>query len=281
MDKYKYMKINEIITELHQAARKRAAGGVEADQFFTRPEVAQAFGTWVKSQPFYSNTTRIIDPAAGAGALSDHFPGVQKFDLHPQDGDTTEQDFLASSYPQQDGTLVVMNPPFGKSSGLAIQFFNKAATFAEYIALIAPRTFKRHSIQKQLDTSFELVDQYDLPRGAFFLPAEGDNVRKYDVPAVAQVWQRSEQARDITPPRQQSAMFKPVRDPAQADFAFRKKGRRAGQIIERDFEGANPNSFFFMVGDVAPFKAVDWSQYGNDVMGARTIALSYIVQAIE
>ena len=275
------MRIAEILNELHQAARKRQAGGIDADQFFTRPEVAEQFASWVKSQPFYADTKRKIEPAVGAQALSRHFPGIEEYDLHPQDSSITQADFLASSHSKQDGTLVVMNPPFGKSSGLAIQFFNKAAEFADYIAMIAPRTFKRHSIQKQLDTSFELVDQYDLPRGAFFLPAEGDNVRKYDVPAVAQVWQRSEQARDITPPRQQSTMFKPVRDPAQADFAFRRKGRRAGQIIERDFEDANPNSFFFIVGDVAPFKAVDWSQYGNDVMGARTIALSDIVQAIE
>ena len=53
------------------------------------------------------------------------------------------------------------------------------------------------------------------------------------------------------------------------------------QIIEQDFEDANPNSFFFMVGDVAPFKLVDWSQYGNDVMGARSIALSDIVNALD
>lgn len=275
------MRINELLTELHQAERKRQAG-IIADQFFTRPEVAQAFGAWVKSQPFMRDVARIIDPAAGAGALSNQFPGVEKYDLYPQDSDTIKADFLASSHLKQDGTLVVMNPPFGKNSSLAIQFFNKAATFADYIAMIGPRTFKRHSIQRQLDAGWEIVDQYDLPRGAFYLPAEGDEatkVRKYDVPAVAQIWKRGK--RDMTPPRKISSQFSPTRNPAEADFAFRRKGRRAGQIIERDFENANPNSFYFFKGDVNQFKLVDWSQYGRDVMGSYSISLSDIVAAIE
>jgi len=275
------MRINEILNELHQAARKRQAGGVDADQFFTRPEVAKEFASWVKSQPFYAETTRKIEPATGAGALSRHFPGIEEYDLHPQNKGVTQADFLASNHAHQEGTLVVMNPPFGSSSNLAIAFFNKAATFADYIALIGPRTFKRHSVQKQLAPTFELVDEYDLPRGAFYLPAEGDNVRKYDVPAVAQVWKRASEHRDVTPPRQTSRLFTTTRNPQEADFAFRKKGRRAGQIIERDFEDANPNSFFFIKGDVAPFKKVDWLKLGNDGMGARSIALSDIVAAIE
>ena len=275
------MKINEIITERSQAARKRQAGGVDADQFFTRPEVASQFASWVKSQPFYAETTRKIEPAAGARALSKHFPGIEEYDLHPQSKGITQADFLSSNHAHQEGTLVVMNPPFGSSSNLAIAFFNKAATFADYIALIGPRTFKRHSVQKQLNPVFELVDQYDLPRGAFYLPAEGDNVRKYDVPAVAQVWKRATEMRDTEQPRQTSTLFTTTRNPQEADFAFRKKGRRAGQIIERDFEDANPNSFFFIKGDVAPFKKVDWLKLGNDGMGARSIALSDIVAAIE
>lgn len=278
------MKINEIIREASQADRKRAIGGVKADQIFTRPEVAAEFASWVKDKPFFKDVGRMIEPAAGSRDLSRHFPGIEEYDLHPQHKGIEQADFLKSDHPHQPDTLLVMNPPFGKSSSLAIEFFNKAATFADYIALIGPRTFKRHSVQKQLNPVFELVDQYDLPQGAFYLPAEKSKtgkMRKYDVPAVAQIWKRASEHRDVTPPRQTSDLFKTTRNPQEADFAFRKKGRRAGQIIERDFENANPNSFFFIIGDVAPWKRVNWLEYGNDVMGARTIALSDIVQALE
>lgn len=272
------MKIQEIIQERSQSERKRAAN-VTADQFFTRPEIASEFAQWVKSQPFYHDVSRIVDPAAGARALSRHFPGAEEYDLHPQDSGITKQDFLTSQHTAKDGTLVVMNPPFGRSSSLAISFFNKAATFADYIAMIGPRTFRRHSVQRQLDPSFELVDEYVLPPGSFYLPAEG-KVRRYDVPAVAQAWQRSDQERDLTPPPQTSPAFEPVKDPALADFAFRRKGRRAGEILQHDFAYANPNSFFFIKGDVTPFKMVAWSKYGNDVMGSRSISLADIVSAI-
>jgi hypothetical protein len=58
------------------------------------------------------------------------------------------------------------------------------------------------------------------------------------------------------------------------------KGRRAGQIVTQDFADANPNSFFFIKGDVAPWQAVDWSEYGNDVMGARNISKADIAGAV-
>lgn len=65
-----------------------------------------------------------------------------------------------------------------------------------------------------------------------------------------------------------------------ADFAFRAKGRRAGQIITQDFDAANPNSFFFVRGDVAPWQKVDWSQLGNDVMGSRYIGKDDIAKVL-
>ena len=49
------------------------------------------------------------------------------------------------------------NPPFGKNCSLAIKFFNKAAEFADLIAFIIPRTFKRISIQNKLNLNFSFI----------------------------------------------------------------------------------------------------------------------------
>ena len=208
-----------------------------------------------------------------------HFPGIEMYDLSPSGPNITKQDFLTSQHEHQPGFLVVQNPPFGRGSNLAIQFFNKATTFADYIAQIVPRTFRRPSIQNRLALDFELIDEYVLPKGSFYLPSEGPQ-RKYDVPAVAQIWRRSKTPRAKVIAPLTSSKFQYVQRPEDADFAFRMKGRRAGQIITQGFEQANPNSFFFVKGDVTPWSKIDWTQYGNDVMGARNISKADIASAL-
>jgi hypothetical protein len=262
------MLITEVIQERTQAQRKQAAG-VEHDQFFTRPEVAEQFANWVKAHKLPVSKT--IEPAAGNQDLARYFPGIEMYDLDPKSSDIKKQDFFTAQHQHQPGFLVVMNPPFGSRSSLAIQFFNKAATFADYIAQIVPRTFRRPSIQNSLDNDFELIDEYILPRGSFYLPSEGTN-RKYDVPAVAQIWRKSKDKRPPILSPKPNGKYTFVKNPADADFAFRMKGRRAGQIVTQNFDNANPNSFFFVKGDITPWTKIDWSQYGNDVMGARNIS---------
>jgi len=264
------------IFETSQAQRKSAAG-IEHDQFFTRPAVARQFAEWVKSHDL--PVTKMLEPAAGNMDLARYFPGIEMFDLDPKFPDIKQQDFFSAEHEPQPGFMVVMNPPFGRGSDLAVRFFNKAASFAEYIAMIVPRTFRRDSIQTRLNQNFHLLDEYVLPRNSFYLPSEGPD-RGYDVPAVAQIWQRRDQKRPSAVPARPSATFTYVRNPADADFAFRAKGRRAGQIITQDFEDANPNSFFFVKGAVAPWQAVDWSRLGNDVMGSRYISKNDIAKAL-
>lgn len=264
------------ITEQSQAQR-RAAAGVAHDQFFTRPAVAKQFADWVKSHRL--PVTRIIEPAAGNMDLARYFPGIEMYDLDPKSPKIKQQDFFAAKHDTEPGFMVVMNPPFGRGSDLAIGFFNKAAEFAEYIAMIVPRTFRRDSVQVRLDQNFHLVDEYVLPRNSFYLPSEGPD-RGYDVPAVAQIWQRKAEKRPKPAKPVTTANFTFVRNPADADFAFRAKGRRAGQIITQDFENANPNSFFFVKGDVNPWQEIDWSQLGNDVMGSRYISKADIARVL-
>lgn len=276
------MRIDEIVSERSQAQRK-ADVGVEHDQFFTRPEIAASFAAWVKSQPFYSEVTRMVEPAAGARALSRHFPGIEEYDIDPQYPGITKADFLASGHSYRPGTLTIMNPPFGRGSDLAIAFFNKAAEFSDYIAGIFPRSFRRGALQRRLNARFHLVDERVLPRGAFYLPAEG-RVTKYDVPSVAQIWVRKEDEREDEAPGPSTSRHFRFVGPQEASFAFRRKGRRAGEVVVDGIEQANPNSFYFIAGDervLRAFQEVDWSVYGQDAIGARYITKAEIVQAIE
>lgn len=273
------MRASEFVTELSQAQRK-ANVGVQHDQFFTRPEVARDFAMWVRGHPFFKHVTRTVEPAAGNKDLAQHFPNVEMYDLDPQSDDIIKQDFFTAQHHHKPGTLVVMNPPYGHSSDLAIKFFNTAAQFADHIAMIVPRTFRRASVQNRLDRHWELENEMILPRGSFYLPHEGGN-RRYDVPAVAQIWRRVETKREhraITAPPPPGYTY--TRNPEQADFAFRRKGRRAGQIIIGDLSTLNPNSFMYVIGDPRPWQRIDWKEYGNDVMGSRTISTADIAHAL-
>jgi hypothetical protein len=274
------MRAHDIITERSQAQRKHLAG-VKSDQFFTRTQVAQDFADWVKSQPFYSAVERIIEPAAGAQDLARHFPGIETYDLKPMSADIVQQDFLTSQHQQGPRTLVVMNPPFGPRSSLALAFFNHAATFADYIAQIVPRTFRRPSVQGRLDQQWHLVDERMLPRNSFYLPAEGPE-RGYNVPAVAQIWQRRDTARPQVPEHTMPNDVHFVRA-AEADMAFRRKGRRAGDVVTQGIEHTNPNSFFYIKTTperIRQFQTIPWREYGNDVMGARSISQADIARAL-
>lgn len=275
------MRFLEIISEKTQAQRKREAG-VEHDQFFTRPEVAKQFADWVKGHDFYKSVSKVIEPAAGNMDLAKNFPNIEMYDLDPKAPEISAQDFFTSQHKYQPGFLTVMNPPFGKASDLAVKFFNKAATYSDYIAMIVPRTFRREGIQGKLSGNFELVDEYVLPKGSFYLPSEGPN-KRYDVPAVAQIWHRTETERQKPQPAQVPKGIQFIRHPKQANVAFRRKGRRAGEIITQNLEATNPNSFFYLNVDsptLRKLQSIDWSEYGHDVMGARSISQSDIVKAI-
>ena len=279
------MRLSEILTELSQRQRKEIAG-TEKDQFFTRPDVAAKFAEWTKGKlaGLDPKPTTMIEPSAGNGDLARHFPGIEMYDLDPQRDDIKRADFLKSAHKYQPGKTVIMNPPFGVNSNLAVAFFNKAATFADHIAQIVPITFKRESVQKRMSKEFRLVDQYNLPKNAFYLPSEGDGsagAKGYDVPAVAQLWTRGEREAEVKLEIPKEYSF--TRNPQEADFAFRRNGRRAGQIITdpQEIVQTNPNSFIYVNGPVEPWQKVDWrNEYGNEVMGARSISRKEIAHGL-
>ena len=84
-------------------------------------------------------------------------------DIDPKSKEIIKIDYF-DFQPQKHKTYTVVgNPPFGKISNLAIQFFNKSCEFSQIIAFILPRTFKRKSIQNKLNLNFHLIYNHDLP----------------------------------------------------------------------------------------------------------------------
>jgi hypothetical protein len=122
----------------------------------------------------------------------------------------------------------VGNPPFGRGARLAVSFFNHAAKFAQVIAFIVPRTFRKASITNSLDLHFEKVDELLLPVESFLF----ENA-SYNVPCVFQIWKRSDEKRLKIPTVNKTKDFCFVKpDKVNYDLVFRRVGVNAGRLFE-------------------------------------------------
>lgn len=135
----------------------------------------------------------IVEPSAGSGAFLEFLPKNKTvaLDIEPDNLSIAKMDFFDTSPPLKYKYLVIGNPPFGKNSSLAKRFFNHAATFANTIAFIVPRTFRKVSTTNQLCLHYHKVQEIALPDDAFELP----DGTPYLTPSIFQVWERKKSQR--------------------------------------------------------------------------------------
>jgi hypothetical protein len=210
------------------------------DQYYTRSDVAknillQLYKTYDK------NLYKWIEPSAGEGAFFNLLPeGSIGIDIDAKMSNIIDSDFLEwrpSIYGKP--FFVIGNPPFGKNSSLAIKFFNHAATFADYIGFIVPKTFQKLSVQNRLSLDFSLVKEISMPKNSFIF-----NNETYDVPTVFQLWSKTDTKRDKIKIELSHKDFMFV-NKDYADFSFQRVGVNAGKISS-DFMNKSPNSHYFI-----------------------------------
>ncbi len=195
------------------AAQTRANNSSRADDcYFTRQQVANERIIALKQCITFGTNANWIEPSVGAGAfISAIFKTIETqnvrkvfaIDIKEYSFEKNEkvefikQDFTTFLPPSSSSTnsivtatngsapvfIVVGNPPFGKNSSLAVQFFNHAASFCNVIAFIVPRTFEKPQIINRLDRNFHLVQQEQLGENCFEF--EGQIV---SVPCLWCVW---------------------------------------------------------------------------------------------
>lgn len=172
----------------------------ELDQFYTNPKVAERFVKKVDELYDLSSFDKVIEPSMGEGFIYNFLPPQNRIglDIQKNHPDCMEGDFLkwrpdkcGIEYEPLMGTVpdlaFVGNPPFGRASGLALQFFNHCSQWSDVICFIIPRTWMRFEIQKNLPSDFGLYWQAILPDASFIL--NGD---PYEVRCVAQCWSRTD-----------------------------------------------------------------------------------------
>jgi hypothetical protein len=243
------------------------------DKFYT---VSNVVDSCLASIPYdWNQWDLILEPSAGNGSFLTKLPASKRYgiDISPDHPEVVEQDFFTYT-PPTGRILVIGNPPFGKVSSLAIKFFNHASKWAEVIAFIVPRTFRKVSVQNKLDPRFHLMLDQEIPvKPCGFEPP-------MMVKCCFQVWEKRTQVRETIeqPLIHHDWSFLPYgpkddRDqptpPQGADFAIRAYGGKCGEIMTEGLDQLRPKSWHFIKANIAPdelmrrFKQLNYSDSLN------------------
>ena len=177
----------------------------DLDQFYTHPKIGKRFVEKANELYDLSSFDHVIEPSMGEGFIYDYLPTTNRIglDIEKNHPDCLEGDFLKWNPEKSDIEYepllgqrpkigFVGNPPFGRSSGLAIEFFEHCALYGDMVSFIIPRTWMKYVIHKRLPSDFGLYWQAILPDAAFIL-----NGKPYEVRCVAQCWSRFDPRPDL------------------------------------------------------------------------------------
>ncbi|MGI9252040.1 MAG: hypothetical protein ACR2PR_12775 [Pseudohongiellaceae bacterium] len=254
---------------------------VALDQFYTRPELADAYVAQVLER-WSDPDVLFVEPSAGTGAfvrpLLNAGKTVCALDIDPQDPRIIKSDFLQfdlGAYKHVHSAIVVVgNPPFGKNACTAVRFFNRAARHADEIAFIVPRTFRKMSLQKRLHGMFHLSEDGDVADRAFIRFGN-----PHDVPCAWQVWTKRDVERPMPVPPPVDHLIG-YTTPRKADFAMRRVGFYAGRIVTANIRSLSQTTHYFIQemadGVIDSLRKVNWSELASQTAGVRSISKTEI-----
>lgn len=256
------------------------------DQFYTSPKIAKTCLDWLYEKVPGVKRGLFIEPSAGTGNFSNLLKNVKAFDIHPKSEGILKKDFLKTSKKNLDTnpskTCVIGNPPFGKNSSLAIKFFNHASLFADTIAFIVPRTFKKESVHQKLNNQFWLVFSKDLPKNSFIFQDSA-----YDVPCCFQIWIKKDKVRRKKS-IESSNLFDFVKKD-QADIAVRRVGGRTGKAILDPSLCSESSHYFLKIKEPNLSKnrlfdlinSLDFQKEANSTAGVRSISKQEFLKKVK
>jgi len=234
------------------------------DQFYTNEDVAiQCIKDFQEIYSF-DDFDIILEPSAGCGNFFFNLPENKRVgvDLDPKHTDITEMDFMDYIPVENQRYITIGNPPFGRVSSLAVKFFNKSAQFSDIIAFIIPRTFKRISIQNQLDLRFHLVKNIDLPmKPCCFTP-------HMSAKCCFQIWEKRETKREKIKlptihtdfdfikfgPKDEKNQPTP---PDGADFVMKAYGSNCGKTKQDGLKDLRPKSWHWIKSNIGIDKLIN------------------------
>jgi predicted RNA methylase len=219
-------------------------GKDELDRFYTKPSVVDELLQHIDIKDY----DVVVEPSAGSGSWSSKIEDCLAIDIAPANeniiqGDFLSDDFFFDDMKKDNKILVIGNPPFGRQSKLAMRFINKSAEFADTIAFILPRSFRKESYQRRIHKNFWLVKDIDLFNEHAFI-FEG---KDYFAPCVFQIWERREEERDTTIRKVEPIGWNYVKR-EDCNLVVRRVGGKAGTAYTDNLkEMSIPPNYFLLV----------------------------------
>lgn len=232
------------------------------DKYYTKPNVAEKCIKNFVDNIEISKEDIFIEPSAGSGVFIPYMKTLSKkknlffYDIMPEHKNIVKQDFLALDTTVLEGDNmfkihIIGNPPFGRQSTLVKQFILKSVQFADTIAFILPRSFKKMSMQSIFPHNWHIMYQKDLGINSFTV-----NNKDLDVPSVFQIWYKNEtKKRRIYKQLIPSDKFEFVRKNQSPNFSIRRIGFYAGEVY-MDIEKNEESHFFIKVNNKKDVKDI-------------------------
>ncbi|MEN9752360.1 MAG: hypothetical protein RL670_51, partial [Actinomycetota bacterium] len=201
------------------------------EQYYTPSDLAAELVSLVAEAVGGLAGKTVLEPAGGTGAFiaaaeAAGASEIHSFDIEPLHGSVAKADFLTQNLSLR-GAVAISNPPFGRNNSLSIPFFNKAAEYADTIAFIVPRSWRKWSVINRLDPNFRLTFDRDLQIN--YVDAAGKLIsKKRALNTCFQIWQRSEQARGQLAVRDNGFITKT--SPELADISLTIFGYGCGSV---------------------------------------------------
>jgi hypothetical protein len=166
---------------------------VDKEQYFTSSDLVKRCMDLIERHVDFNSCSLVVEPSAGDGSFYNAIPqGIAKIglDIDPKcDGLVKANFFEWTPQDVQGRVIVIGNPPFGQRSSLAIRFIEHAATFADVIAFILPRSFNKYTFQNRVPVNFSLIDSFDCDE---FYRVDGTPAK---VNCVFQIWKKGSSIR--------------------------------------------------------------------------------------
>lgn len=232
----------------------------------------------------------ILEPAGGTGEFIEGFrrlgikdENIISYDIEPKHDLVMEGNFLEVKSFSSDKMVSITNPPFGRMSSLAVDFFKHSAPHCDYICYLIPKSWRKWTMLNRLPKNFHLVSDISLPKDCFYVP--GEESKKGVLETVFQIWEkREEQRKEIKIP--DNKLVKKITVPKDkivkgANFSMIVFGHSCGRcedITTAEVEAKTTTMYFHIerqdVKDA--LREIDFSEFYNNVAYVQALSLQEI-----
>tara|TARA_B100000424_G_scaffold270386_1_gene269581 strand:- start:807 stop:1817 length:1011 start_codon:yes stop_codon:yes gene_type:complete len=170
------------------------------EQYYTNVDVVDLCLAEVQKHIDLKGKT-LLEPCGGTGEFIKGFQrigvptsNIISYDIEPKHPLVKKGNYLKTNFSDHNDLISITNPPFGRASSLAKQFFEHATTHCEYICYLVPKSWRKWTVHNSLDRHYHLISDIEMPKNCFYLP-DGTSKEADVLNTVFQIWQRKKKKR--------------------------------------------------------------------------------------